>query len=461
MKVVHNWHRTPLGRVTRFLGSLNLAVPVMVFVAAALAWGTYLESAHDVKVARATVYGSWWFITLMGLICVSLVFAVVTRFPWKRKHVGFMTVHASLIALIIGGFWSLFGRVEGQLPLEAGTASNVITTDAEQVELLRRQDGVFQTVAVAALEYGKQALGVGGTRLEVLERWDNSRDEAYVTDDAPAPFRAVEIAIDVPSAAATEGIWVGEESHGGGAAIEQGLRIRVLAAGQPWVTSQAVTTGYIFVAGGKEVPLGDEGSEITPGWKIESIRRLARAMVTGAGLEDAPGSPENPAVEVAITDEKGSREQHRAFLNFPDMVMGKPLTGEARSGLKLIVRAPDTGGESIVIHGVPPALSVAYTGLDNTVQEFASAGPFPWTFKAGPRTITIHNQYANARAASRLVQAPKSGENRPALLVRLPDQPAEDATPLLWRQPTPLPIPVAEGQDPVICLLYTSPSPRD
>jgi hypothetical protein len=226
--------------------------------------------------------------------------------------------------------------------------------------------------------------------------------------------------------------------------------VHVLPAGQAWVNKQSTASGYIFVAGDKEVPLGAEGTEVVAGWKIESFRRLSRAMVTGAGLEDAAGGPENPAVEVTITDEKGSREQHRAFSNFPDMVMGKPLGGDARSGLKLISRAPDAGGEALFVYGTPPALKVAYIGADGRVQEFESAGGFPWTVQAGPRTITIFNQLTHARAASRLVQAPKGAENRPALLVRLADMSADDAIPLLWRQPTPLPIPVPEGQDPVM-----------
>ncbi len=103
-----------------------MAVPVLGLVALALAWGTYLESTQGTKVSRATVYGAWWFVGLMGLICVSLVFAVVTRYPWRRKHVGFITVHAGLIILIVGGFWSLVGRLEGHVTLEEGTASNVL-----------------------------------------------------------------------------------------------------------------------------------------------------------------------------------------------------------------------------------------------------------------------------------------------------------------------------------------------
>jgi hypothetical protein len=453
MKPTHAWHHTDLGRAARFLGSINLAVPVLVFVAAALAWGTYLESAHNVKLARATVYGSWWFIGLMALTCVSLVFAVITRFPWKRRHIGFITVHAGLILLIVGGFWSLFGRLEGQLPLEAGTQSNLLTTDTEQVELVRHENGKFQVTGTAVLEYGKNAITVGTTKLEVVGRWDNSREEPYVSDDAESPLRAVELAIDPPPMMPRmDSIWIGEEGQDAAPAVEKGVRVRVLPAGEAFVNSNVPSSGYVFAAGAQEIPLGDEGQEIIPGWKLESVHRFKRAMVTGSGLIEAGGGAENAAVEVVITDGKGSREQHRAFLSFPDMVMGKPLSGAARSNLKLIARPEGVAGETLAIYGTPPALNAAYVGADKSVQQFESKGvspESPWTIKAGAHTVVITNQFTHARANTRLVQAPKTNETRPALLVRLPGH-GEDIIPLVWHQATPLPIDVPEGTEPIM-----------
>jgi hypothetical protein len=454
MKAIHRWHHSAWGRTARFLGSINLAVPVLVFVAAALAWGTYLESAHNVRVARATVYGSWWFIALMALVCVSLVFAVITRFPWKRKHVGFITVHAGLIMLIVGGFWSLFGRIEGQLPLEAGTTSNVLTTETEQVEVVRHQNGQFEPLSAAQLEYGRKTLTLGAIKLDVLGRWDNSREEAYVENDAPAPLRAVELSLD-PSTPDT--IWVGEESHGSSATVSGGLRIRVLPAGVPWLREQAAPSAdspYVFVQGDKTISIPEQGAEIIPGWKVESVRRFDRAMVTASGLEESAGGRENQAIEIILADASGSREQHRAFLDFPDMVMTKALAGQATSGLQLLSRGPTASApqpvETLIIHGQPPALEVAYIAPDKSVQELKNPGQLPWSFKVGARSITIQQQFTNARAASRLVEAPKSNENRPALLVRLPGQVGAEPIPLLWREPTPLPIAVPDGQDPVM-----------
>jgi hypothetical protein len=467
MKPVHNWHRTPWGRTARFLGSIELAVPVMILVAAALAWGTYLESAVNVKVARATVYGSWWFITLMGLICVSLVFAVITRFPWKRKHVGFMTVHAGLILLIVGGFWSLFGRVEGQLLLEQGNKSNVLTTDTEQVELLRHLNGEFQAVSAAALEHkavqlpwagapAPQQLALGHATLQVVTRWENTRDDAYVVNDAPSPLRAVELSIK-GSAERAHGevdsgrIWIGEETPGAAPAIESGLRIRVMPVGQEWAGAQNQTTGYIFIAGKSEVAMPAEGGEVIPGWKVESVRTFKSAMVGASGLSEVPSAHENPAAEVVIvsTAEPITREQHRAFLNFPDMVMAKTLAGSGTSGLRLIARAPEAPADTLVIHGTPAAPLATFIAADGAAQEFGNPnGQFPWTINAGPGEITIHSHFTNARVASRLIEAPKTGENRPALVVRATTARGQEEIPLLWRQPTP--IQISDDQEPLM-----------
>lgn len=454
MKAVHNWHRTPWGRTARFLGSIELAVPVMVLVAAALAWGTYLESALDVKVARATVYGSWWFITLMALICMSLVFAVITRYPWKRKHVGFMTVHAGLILLIVGGFWSLFGRVEGQLLLEQGNKSNILTTDTEHVELLRHLNGEFQPISSAPLQQqpvalpwsdpAPQRIGLGPATLEVVKRWDNSREEAYVLNDAASPLRAVELSIKGPSVRAHSDaghVWVGEETPGAAPAVESGLRIRVMPVGQEWTGGQTLATGYLFLAGTSEIALPAEGSEIIPGWKVESARTFKNAMVGAGGLSDVPGAHENPAAEVIIasTSEPTTREQHRAFLNFPDMVMAKTLAGPGASGLRLIARAPDAPIDTLVIHGTPAAPQATFIAADGATQNFDNAqAQFPWTISAGQREVTLHSHFTNARVASRLIEAPKTGENRPALVVRVATSSGHEEVPLLWRQPTPI-----------------------
>lgn len=432
MKRTAPWHHTRLGALAIWLGSVQLAVPVLILVAVALAIGTYLESAHNVRVARAVVYGSWWFVGLMALVCVSLVFAVVTRFPWKRRHIGFITVHAGLVTLIVGGFWSMFGRVEGQLGLTEGASGDSIETPEEQIELLRHDGGQFTTLGVAPVRSG--AASVGGVRVQVLERWDHCTEEETVTDDAPMEFRAVLVSTH----AGAEPIWVGDEAKAGGAPAIHGIRVRVLSDGATWTPPTPPASGeggYVFLAGESRVPLSAEGDEALPGWRIVSIRRFARATVATEGLTESPSGPENPAVDVVIEDGKGSSERHTAFEQFPDVVLNRPLSGDARSGARLApagAREP----ESLVVFGTIDRPRVGYVGTDGRGVELNAPTTLPWTAEAGGRRVQIVRQFARARGSSRVVRAATIKDSRPALVLRVGD--ATDLVVAPWKGTVPL-----------------------
>lgn len=433
MKKTHPWHETRIGAVVRFLGSIQMAVPVLVLVAMALAWGTYLDSTAGSKVARAIVYGSWWFLGLMVLICVSLVFAVVVRYPWQRRHVGFMTVHASLIAMIVGGFWSMFGRVEGHLPLEEGNSSAWIETDDERIELVQHQNGEFLPIDDVG---AKGTVTLGGRSVQIVERWDNTREEPYVADDGADAFRAFEITFDTASGAD----WVGEESKSGGVSTLRGLRVRVLADGAPWeppAKAEVGPAGYSFTVGDKHFPLAEEGQEAFPGWKIVSIKKFSRATVSGAGLTENEAGAENPAVDVEITDGRGTTERHTAFLNFPDMTMAKTAQGAAQSGARLTATPPGGAPETLVIYGPAGAPLAGYIGADGSVHQVPSPAGYPWVIDVGQRRLTVLRQFTHAHSATRFVKAPAATEHRPALLVRIGDD--TELTVVAWKDMVPLP----------------------
>jgi hypothetical protein len=118
------------------------------------------------------------------------------------------------------------------------------------------------------------------------------------------------------------------------------------------------------------------------------------------------------------------------------MIMVKQLEGEARSAARLQLKAVQEAGELLVIHGVPPAIALTYEKADGTHQSFEHAGPLPWTVTIDGRRITILNQYTRARAATRMVEAPKADGNRPALVVRAAGN-SEDIV-LPWRGHVPL-----------------------
>lgn len=420
MKKTLAWHHTPLGGIVLWLGSIQLAVPVLALVAVGLGVGTYLESTQNVRVARQYVYGSWWFIAVMALVCVSLVFAVITRYPWKRRHIGFITVHASLIGLIGAGFWSMFERVEGSLALQEGTMSDVLETSEEQLELLQHNAGGFENLASAHAPDGPASFDLGGVSIQVLERWQNCREEDTVVDDSPVPLRAVDIA----PAAGPQTAWVGQEDQAGPAPTLLGLKVLVLPEGSDWTPPAPVADApkgqFVFVVGRQRYVLGEVGQEVMPGWKVVELQRFARALVVGDGISEGPaGSPENAAVRVKISDGKGTTELHTAFEKFPDMVMGKPLEGTGNSASRLVPGAARAEAETLVVFGTVAATKIGYVGLDGKGRVVEVAQKYPMEISLGARDVTIHRQLARAHAINRTVKAPPAKENRSCLLVRV------------------------------------------
>ncbi|MBM4107563.1 MAG: cytochrome c biogenesis protein ResB [Phycisphaerae bacterium] len=440
MRPILDWHRTTLGRIVLFLGSVQFAVPVLFLVAAAMAWATYIESTQNAKAAKATVYASGWFIALMGLICVSLVFAVITRFPWKRRHVGFITVHAGLVVLIAGGFWSLFTRVEGHLTLEEGKAGDVMEVDREIVELVEFNAGRATTLATRPAPTRVAPVTLGSVTVRVVDLWPNTREEQFVSDDGPAPFRAVEIAT-APNAAS--GDWIGDEARSGGPATVGGLTVRVLRDGSTWEPPPpppaAGESGFHFLLDGTRHSLGAVGDEAIPGWRIVALESFTHAMVSGGRITERGEGQSNPAVDVTISNGRGTSERHTAFLNFPDMIMMRKVEGEEASGARLTAAAAAAAStETLIVFGPVDAPRLGYVGPDGAGRELTPPASFPAVVDLGARRITLLNHASRARVASRFTRAPTARDRRPAIIVELEGA----STPIVvpWKGAEPVPV---------------------
>lgn len=109
-----------------FLASLKLAVILLVLLLVGLSVGTIVETRAGVEAAGRFVYYAWWFLALQGLFAVNLALSLADLFPWGRKRVGFVVVHASLILIFAGSAVTYFFKVEGQLALWEGQTAAVI-----------------------------------------------------------------------------------------------------------------------------------------------------------------------------------------------------------------------------------------------------------------------------------------------------------------------------------------------
>ena len=101
-----------------FLASLKLAVILLVLLLVGLSAGTIVESRAGVEAAGRLVYYSWWFLVLQGLFAVNVALSIADLFPWGKKRIGFVVLHASLLLIFAGSAVTYFFKIEGSaLPL--------------------------------------------------------------------------------------------------------------------------------------------------------------------------------------------------------------------------------------------------------------------------------------------------------------------------------------------------------
>lgn len=107
------------------LGSIKVAVVLLVLIVAGLAGGTILESMRGPDVAGRMVYGSSWFRLLLGVYGLNIAFSLIDLYPWRRNRIGFVLTHGSMLVILIGALLTLVFKVEGDLALWEGEESAV------------------------------------------------------------------------------------------------------------------------------------------------------------------------------------------------------------------------------------------------------------------------------------------------------------------------------------------------
>ncbi len=127
--------RSVFWKTVHILGSLKLALLLLATIGIACAVATFYESSFNTKIARAYIYKAPWFLVWLGVLCVNLIAVTITRWPWQKKHTGFIVTHYGIVILLIGAvIGSQFG-FEGNVTVHKdGAPVNRITTSRSVVQ---------------------------------------------------------------------------------------------------------------------------------------------------------------------------------------------------------------------------------------------------------------------------------------------------------------------------------------
>jgi hypothetical protein len=141
-------------RLLRWFGSIRLAVPLLLAIAAVLAWGTIYEARFGTASVQRAVYQAWWFQALLAFLAANLAIAALARYPWKRQQTPFVLAHIGIILILVGGIIGGRFGIDGQLMIAEGQAEkvlqlprNVLSVHHHASETTRVFDTDFETRA--------------------------------------------------------------------------------------------------------------------------------------------------------------------------------------------------------------------------------------------------------------------------------------------------------------------------
>lgn len=340
------------------LASLKLAVVVLVLLAAVMGVGTFIESLHGAQVARQFVYDAAWFDLLIGLLGLNVLFAALRRWPWKRRHLGFLTVHAGILIILVGSSISRKFGIEGQLSLLEGETGSAMRQTSDMLHV--QFPALNQEYHVPA-DWRRGLLGgppwrfsLSGadTELVVTERLAHAQSETVFHNDGDSYNPAVHFKIAAPMASIDEWLLALSPRHSRAdfglvsvslarfesdeelAAQVELLRGAEKAAppkGTLWITmpglaAQPVDVDQHLNAG--PVSLADST------YQIEIVEYMPNARVAEGGLVNVGEEPNNPFVRARFVSPNGATEEHLLFSLFPDFATlhGRP---EERTGAQL------------------------------------------------------------------------------------------------------------------------------
>ncbi len=386
-----------LKRIVKALSSLGLGVTLLFLLALILAFATKFESSTSTHLVQAYVYKTFWFDLLMALFGLNLTLATWNLRPWKLRHMGVITIHASILIILVGAWITRHYGFEGTMTLDEGqTADFIVMRDMVlTVYDPANPDTPLQSFPTSLAdsppqEFMNKVYELPGGSFTMDRFYTDAEDTMVVKEDGPEENPGLHAVFS--SNMFKEQIWLFPRRQGEDRQDFNGL-LRFESVEYPdqaaWLAS--LTTGgsgkmSFNLAGSRrevELPAAGQSVEVGGGFTLHMVRVYRNFSMNEQGAyADTPGPAANPALEFHL--HKGEQEDHYVFfqqmpdyyknmLENPALPMAEGITWEPRF-------SDGDLGEKMVRFGlVGPQVRVAWLQEGKLVEQEAQVGGAPLT----------------------------------------------------------------------------------
>ncbi len=117
------------------VSSLKFAVIIIILLALASTYGTFMESYHGTEYAGRAVYKSWWFMAIQFFMFLSILVSTIVRLPPVKRLYGFYTIHSGLIIIFIGSLITYMNGIDGSIELLPNKPTNRIQINEDVLKI--------------------------------------------------------------------------------------------------------------------------------------------------------------------------------------------------------------------------------------------------------------------------------------------------------------------------------------
>ena len=116
-------------RILALLFSTRLMAVLFIVYAAAMAAGTFIESAYNTDTARIWIYNTRWFELILFFFLINFIGNIKRYQLHLRKNWATLLLHLSFIFIIIGAGITRYISYEGMMPIREGESANQFYSD--------------------------------------------------------------------------------------------------------------------------------------------------------------------------------------------------------------------------------------------------------------------------------------------------------------------------------------------
>ena len=361
-------------RLFDFFASLKLAIFLLVAMVTIFAAGTILESYYGTDAAKILIYDTVWLEALLFLLAVNLAASAFSRWPWQKKHVGFVLTHLGIIIILIGSLVTKRWMLDAQMPVQKGATESRVTLPDPMLYLFE-EDGTGWQIGLKQHAFawsGEERLtdeSKAPVRVTVLDYFPKGRLHEEIVSAAQGPAA---LQVHLENSFMNQDLWLfsGDEAR---RSVQMGPA-RLVLSDQLMQASLAPgeDTAYLEFKWPDRmlnIPLKDslklpfetalEGTE----YRVRLTDLYQNAMIDGGHLVEQPlkeGEAPNRAAVLFLTG-PGGEEKHTVFAKHPDFPTQHGMKPSA-TGAQLYYRLPGGGsrGQSHELRFVPKDAKLLY-----------------------------------------------------------------------------------------------------